>query len=293
MRRPWESLKHAGQRLASSQLVVSGEALALLASLFFALFCNQLLWQGLLAGHELSEPRSWLFAGTMLLVLVALNFLLLGCVLTRWSAKPLLAVLLLATAGAVHYMGRYNVYLDPSMLRNMLATDLHEAGDLLLFAGLPLLLLSRLRLKERPLPRAILIRASALIGAVVVLGGGIAVNFQELASLMRNNKELRYLATPANYLYSLARATSSSAQAKLGVRAPIGSDVVPGAGWPARSKPVVMVLGETARAANWGLSGYGRQTTPELAAADDVINFSAVTSCGTNTETSVPCLFSP
>ncbi|WP_301338403.1 sulfatase-like hydrolase/transferase, partial [Salmonella enterica] len=52
-----------------------------------------------------------------------------------------------------------------------------------------------------------------------------------------------------------------------------------------------MVVGETVRAANWGLSGYERQTTPELAARD-VINFSDVTSCGTDTATSLPCMFS-
>ncbi|HEY5800243.1 MAG TPA: sulfatase-like hydrolase/transferase, partial [Burkholderiaceae bacterium] len=43
---------------------------------------------------------------------------------------------------------------------------------------------------------------------------------------------------------------------------------------------------------NWGLNGYARQTTPELAQLD-VVNFSKVTSCGTNTEVSVPCMFSP
>lgn len=133
-----------------------------------------------------------------------------------------------------------------------------------------------------------------LDGTRLALAGGIAANLQDLAPLMRNNKELRYLATPGNYLYSLARATTTSAHASLGPRTPIGTDVVRGAGWAGRQKPVVMVmvLGETARAANWGLSGYTRQTTPELA-AEGVINFASVTSCGTNTETSVPCIFSP
>jgi lipid A ethanolaminephosphotransferase len=55
---------------------------------------------------------------------------------------------------------------------------------------------------------------------------------------------------------------------------------------------MVLVVGETARAANWGLNGYARQTTPELAQLP-VINFPDVTSCGTNTEVSVPCMFAP
>jgi lipid A ethanolaminephosphotransferase len=55
---------------------------------------------------------------------------------------------------------------------------------------------------------------------------------------------------------------------------------------------VVLVVGETARAANWGLNGYARNTTPELAGLP-VLNFKDVTSCGTNTEVSLPCMFAP
>ncbi|MBL8325605.1 MAG: sulfatase-like hydrolase/transferase [Rubrivivax sp.] len=57
-----------------------------------------------------------------------------------------------------------------------------------------------------------------------------------------------------------------------------------------RPRVVVLVVGETARSANWGLSGYARPTTPELAALP-VINFTGVTSCGTDTESSLPCMF--
>jgi lipid A ethanolaminephosphotransferase len=58
---------------------------------------------------------------------------------------------------------------------------------------------------------------------------------------------------------------------------------------------VVVILGETARAANFGLGGYARDTTPELRkiqAQGDLAYFSDVKSCGTSTQTSVPCMFS-
>src|SRR3546814_6467604 len=75
---------------------------------------------------------------------------------------------------------------------------------------------------------------------------------------------------------------------------PIGEDAreLPRAAG-ARPRLLVFVLGETVRAQNWGLDGYLRQTTPQLAAMDDVINFPDVESCGTSTAVSVPCLFSP
>lgn len=62
---------------------------------------------------------------------------------------------------------------------------------------------------------------------------------------------------------------------------------------PKGSRPrlLVFVVGETARAQNWGLNGYARETTPQLTQMG-VINFSDMHSCGTNTEVSVPCMFS-
>lgn len=58
----------------------------------------------------------------------------------------------------------------------------------------------------------------------------------------------------------------------------------------------VIVVGETTRAQNWGLNGYARQTTPNLAErlkrGENLMNFSQVSSCGTATAISVPCMFS-
>src|SRR5699024_8787148 len=58
-----------------------------------------------------------------------------------------------------------------------------------------------------------------------------------------------------------------------------------------RRKILILVVGETARAANWGLNGYRRQTTPELAALTHVFNFPDAHACGTSTAVSVPCMF--
>ena len=122
--------------------------------------------------------------------------------------------------------------------------------------------------------------------------------FKDFSAQMRNHKELRYLITPAAPLWSLARVLSRDAQAANLPRQPIGADARLGASWAAAKKPAlfVIVVGETARAADWGLSrtpgqSPARDTTPELARRA-VINFPDVTSCGTNTEVSVPCMFS-
>ncbi|WP_247661226.1 phosphoethanolamine transferase [Ideonella alba] len=282
----------------------STDTLALVASLWFALACNLSFWHEVLSGRDATAPATWLFAGALFVALVAVHFLLLGLVLHRAWAKPLLGLLLVATAFAVHYTQKFNVYLDPSMLRNVLRTDVKEASELftwsmaphlLFYAVLPLLLLWWVPIRRRRWPGALARRIGWLLLAAALGVGAVMAVFQDFGSLMRNRKELRYLITPANYLYSLGRVAVADTRSAAKPREPLGTDARPGAAWAARSKPTlfVFVLGETARAANWGLSGYARQTTPQLAEVPGLINFKDVSACGTNTETSVPCLFSP
>jgi lipid A ethanolaminephosphotransferase len=54
---------------------------------------------------------------------------------------------------------------------------------------------------------------------------------------------------------------------------------------------VVLVVGETARADHFSINGYSRPTTP-LLEKENIINFSSVYSCGTETAISVPCMMS-
>ena len=278
------------------------ESLALIVSVYFSLACNGLFWRAAFDGRDFAQVDNWLFAGGLIVLVTVIHFLIFCVLLNRWTAKPLLALLFVATAFAVYYMASFTVFLDPSMLRNVLRTDVKEASELfsvgmlphlLLYAVLPLLLLGRVRLVRDGWRRALLGRASCAVLAGLIGAGVLVGIFQDLAPLMRNNKEIRYLITPGNYLYSLARVLGSDASAATREREKIGLDATLAPTWQERKKPAlfVIVVGETARAANWGLSGYERQTTPQLAGLD-VINFSQVTSCGTNTEVSLPCMFS-
>jgi lipid A ethanolaminephosphotransferase len=60
-----------------------------------------------------------------------------------------------------------------------------------------------------------------------------------------------------------------------------------------RPTVLLLVIGETARAANFSLGGYERNTNPRLQQVQDLVYFNRVTSCGTATATSLPCMFSP
>ena len=56
---------------------------------------------------------------------------------------------------------------------------------------------------------------------------------------------------------------------------------------------LVLVIGETSRAANWQIMGYGRETNPELSRTDGIIAFRDCLSQSNATHKSVPILLSP
>ncbi len=279
------------------------DQLVLVAAAYWALSANHLFLAAALDGRPPAAPQTWGFVFALVAMLVGVHVFLLGLVANRWTLKPLLAVLIGVTAFATYFMQRYGIYMDPSMLRNVLRTDATEARELfswgllphlLVYGALPLALLWRVRIVRRPWPRALLARLLVLLAAMVTTAAALLAVFQPFASLMRNHTQVRYLITPANYLWSLAAVAAADARSAHSPRRPVGQDAAPGPTWSTRTRPavVVLVVGETARAANWGLSGYARQTTPQLAHLP-VVNFGEVSACGTSTEVSLPCMFAP
>ncbi|WP_454832217.1 phosphoethanolamine transferase [Pseudoxanthomonas wuyuanensis] len=275
---------------------IGSEALILFCSAFFTLFYNAAFWHG-----AVSQPlQQWKWVLSLLLIVTAAHSLLLGLMVWRWSAKPLLSVLLLLSALAGHYMNAYGVYLDADMVRNVLHTDLKESREILsfdllpplLWALVPIALLWRIRLRARTPSRALMLRAGFLAAAVLTGLAGVLLSTQELSSFLRNHREVRYLVTPANVLVSLTKVMTEQPPGTEAALLPVGLDAT-GRTLPAGAKPrlLVMVVGETARAQNWGLNGYARQTTPELSQLP-VVNFPHVTACGSSTEVSLPCMFS-
>ena len=59
-----------------------------------------------------------------------------------------------------------------------------------------------------------------------------------------------------------------------------------------KKKILVLIVGETQRSKNYSLNGYAKNDTNKFTKQKDVVSFTNFYSCGTATETSVPCLFS-
>ncbi|MBV2235401.1 MAG: phosphoethanolamine--lipid A transferase [Sterolibacterium sp.] len=278
---------------------LQAEILLLLSVMFIMLSLNGPFWQALLAGRSWQAWATWRFTLASFVALSALHYLVIGLLATHLLLRPLLAVLFVAAMLANYHIRRYGIVIDPSMLRNVMQTDWQEVRellnpDLLLFMALaivPLAWLWRVRLVVRPRREAVLIRSVSLLLALVVGVAALLLCFQDFGSAMRSHKALRYQLTPGNVIWSLAKLTAGTAHAQAAAPlAPVRRLPEP-AGAPRKPLLLVMVVGETLRAANFGLNGYTRMTTPELARLK-VINFPRVTACGTSTAVSLPCMFS-
>jgi lipid A ethanolaminephosphotransferase len=244
-------------------------------------------------------------ASLWLILLFLLGWFLCLWVWPRWL-KPAGVAMLATVTSSSYFMLTYGVVIDANMLANVVQTDAREVRDLLSWPMLAAVLMGVVlpgmwlwRQPVRSLPAKTLVGRQLGVGflAFLVAMGVFWMSFQDIASLTRNHKQLRYMINPFNSLYGLTRlAAGQVAQAAEPLQA-IGEDaklLMPPTS-EANAPLFVLILGETARAANFGLGGYARDTTPQLRqlqAQGDLVYFSDVKSCGTSTQASLPCMFS-
>jgi lipid A ethanolaminephosphotransferase len=244
--------------------------------------------------------------GSLILILLSMvTWLLLMVVWPKWL-KPAGLVFMAVVTSSSYFMLTYRVVIDPSMIANVVHTDAREVRDVLSWSMLGALFLGvvlpgmwwwRQPVKRVPVKSLLVRQLGLFVLAWALMFVFVWASFQDLASLMRNHTQLRYMANPFNSVYAVTRLFVGHASKVAKPLLPIGEDAkllaIPAS--EAQAPLIVLVVGETARAANFGLSGYARQTTPELhklKAQGDLVYFSNVSSCGTSTQTSLPCMFS-
>ena len=283
------------------------EQLTLLAALFFVFACNSVFWTRLLAVLQPHRAGDWLFVGVFALVLLLLFNLALTLLAMPYVLRPALTLLLLITPVVVYFMDAYGVMINVDMLRNAAQTDPAETRDLLtlkmglywlLLGGVPLFALWRTPLVYRSLKKEALLKMGIVGGSAVLIAMLSFSFYKDFASVFRNYRELRFILAPTNYLQAASKFIQHSANLKPIKAEPIATDahrlISAKQVSEENKKPTLtfIVVGETARAANFSLNGYARKTNPLLEQQAGLIYFKQMQSCGTDTAVSVPCMFS-
>jgi lipid A ethanolaminephosphotransferase len=285
-------------------LAIRPEVAALAVAAYIVAIFNVAFWTGLVGAIYPVGLHDGLLLGAVAIILWLATGLFLGLFAAPYIFKPVAIIVLLLSAGAAYAMAEFGVVFDMGMIANILQTDPAEAGDLmtgkylrhmLVWAGLPILAVLAIKLTPRRAWDEVRFKAVSGV-AIAAIMLALAFPFAgDLMSVFRSQKSLQHQLIPFSVLAGLKSYVATRlAASRTGTLATFGADAMPGPGWSARpAKTItVLVVGETARAHNFALNGYDRQTNPQLSKLTDLINFPDVASCGTATAQSLPCMFS-
>lgn len=261
--------------------------------------CNATFWGHLFRIFEGRTVTALVFSGAVW----ALMLFVISLLAVRRIQKPVLVAMLITAGVTSYYVDVLGVVVDREMIQNAITTTYAESKHLItaqfithvvLYGVLPSLLVLWVRIRRAPVGRALVGYGLVGVLSVALLVGLLFTNLKAYSPVLRGNKELMASVQPLAPMSGALRYGKMMFKSAQIVLQPTGRDAKPGPLLAKADKPVLMVIvaGETARAQSWSLSGYERDTNPELKKRD-IIYYSNASSCGTATATSMPCMFSP
>ena len=231
---------------------------------------------------------------SLAVVMLAVNFMMACLVMSlmRMVGRILLAVLSVINATAVYFIITYSVIIDATTIENVFNTRYSEASAFFSWSlGLGVLLLG-------VLPALWCLLQPVVFGTVKKLGiycaSALAVilvvalaNISQTLWISQHDTELGGLLQPWSYLVNTCRVISSQHDEQAEeIRLPDGQIM------DNEKAVVVLVIGESARKANFQLYGYQRDTNPLLSRQEGLRVYQA-TSCATYTTAGAKAILEP
>lgn len=277
---------------------IGSVALSAIVTLYLLLATNQGFWSHAVTYFD----RAWVGLLALGAALWLTTFSVLTALSMKYVTKPLLIFSILVSVSASYFVDRFGVIIDKDMIGNVATTTGPEAGHLLtgslalhlaLYAVVPSLVIASIKITHRRFFAKAGVNFLFIAPSIVLSGLLIYGNFATIAYALREHRDLMPRFNPAGPISAAVRYGLSAYRERNLVVQPLGTDATEGSRIAGAGKPVVVVVvaGETARAMNFSLNGYKRETNPELKALG-VVNYSDTTSCGTATAVSLPCMFS-
>lgn len=274
----------------------------ILLAMWLGLILNFAFYQKI---HEFT-PYANLKAGLLLaataLIIIAFYNLVLQWLNWKWNAKILASVLIILGGFSTYFVNSLGVVITPDQIQNMLQTDAREVRDLwsmrliiwtLGFVIFPLGIVWMLQIQPTSTGHQLVHKSLSSVVSLGLILGLLFCFYVDYAAIFREHRDLKGMLSPQNSIAStLSYYKKKAPKANLPLVA-FGEDahLLQQAQMQDHPKLMVLVVGETARAESFALNGYARNTNPELSKLA-VINFNQVSSCGTATAVSVPCMFS-
>ncbi len=277
----------------------SANQLIVFTSLYLVFVCNFPFLTRAIAAITQTSDYSFLFLLSVPTLLVSLTIIINGTIGVGKLLKPLLILTILLSTVLLYATASYGVVFDYTMIQNGAETDSAEALSYLnahdiifviLVGGMPALAIFFAKMKTQSWSQGLKAR-SALVASHTILVVLIAsVFYANYASVGRNNRELLAYITPYKFVDATVKYTNKRYfTTELPFKTLDSNPLLEIENEKARV--TIVVVGETARAQNFSLNGYSHNTN-QYTEDSGIISFTAVSSCGTATAVSLPCMFS-
>jgi len=284
--------------------VMSVNRMLLLVSLFVVVIDNSSLWSGLWGVIGENPVNHIVFMVSFFVFLVVLILLLISLFSFVRLVKVVATIALISSSIIAYFIDNMHVIFSVPMIQNLFETDIKETSELinasiilhvLLFGVFPSFLIWLIKIDHKSAKSEFISRIKLLSVLLLVTTLSMLWSSKEYAFVLRENRSLRFLVNPVFPLTSLVKylKINSGLVSKKRDLVPVFNDAAKyvNAGAEHKKDVLIIVVGETARAANFSLNGYKRETNPKLK-NEDIISYSDTSSCGTATAQSVPCMFS-
>jgi lipid A ethanolaminephosphotransferase len=280
-------------------VTMSPFVLFLVYSVFIVLVANTVFFEKLDAVYPWEDNLP--FIVSLILLITSLNILLMVLLNLVIPAKMVVLLLLSIAAVVDYYAVALGVIVDKTMIQNIVETDLAEAKDLinvglctrLIFITiLPSIFLLYVKVKTDTRLQLLRHQAMSIVSIIVFIPILLAPFSAQYTSFFRLHKPLRYYTNPLFPLYSATSFVADKMSSAKDVSLITRTRHIQKNSSTLKPKLIVVVVGEAVRADHMALNGYPRDTTPNMSQQTGLINFSQVSSCGTSTAVSVPCMFS-
>ncbi len=221
-------------------------------------------------------------------------------IFVKYLTKILSIFFILSSCISLYFITFYGILIDSDMIQNVVQTDVKEVKDLLSWRLVLLAIvvlffcvfILRIRIEnntEQGFFKKIRVRVlSALLGCFIFLIAFVPLS-KTFIPFFRTYNEIRMYNIPFYPIYAVYRYYERFLKPKPEFKT-IGDDAFRENN--SSKKLLVLVVGETARAANYSLGGYTKNDTNFYTKKDNVVFFDNFSSCGTATAVSLPCMFS-
>lgn len=272
-------------------------SLVLIVTTFLTLTGNVVFFSKMLSVYPL--PEHFGYIGSLFIWLFSILATILLLTSHQYSAKPILIIVLFSTAIVSYFTNNYGTIFDENVITNILETSWAESMDLLSFKLLlyvvvlgviPSYWVYKVPIVQYQFLQEIRRRLKALAILVIAFVVVTLVFSKFYISFAKQYSYLRLYINPTYHLYAIGQTIHAQFESKHTPFKNIGQDARIHRDSKTK-KLVILVAGETARVDRFSLNGYQKLTNP-LLAKESVLSFSQMSSCGTDTAYSLPCMFS-